>query len=178
MRSASRAEGPANLTAQQPETAILSLDYLYFTKGLTGLEVVERDDVSNEDEAGACVKVLVAKDLKSGSVFARVVLQKVMGADGYAVARLVEDIKWLGYAKLLVKSDNEPAIVALCDEALRRLRVEGVVQVSREGPSAYDSSSNGALEGRAGHAPDRQVGLRAEDQLHGARGASHPGLDG
>jgi len=34
------------------------------------------------------------------------------------------------FAKLLVKSDNEPAIVALCSEALRRLRIEGIAQVS------------------------------------------------
>ena len=46
-----------------------------------------------------------------------------------------------------MNSDNEPAIVALCDETLRRLRIEGIVQVSREGPPAYDSSSNGAVEG-------------------------------
>ena len=88
---------------------------------------------SSESPKKKCVKVLAAKDLKSGSVFAHVVLQKGLDADGYAVARLVEDIKWLGYAKLFVKSENEPAIVSLCEEALRHLRVQGVVHVSREG---------------------------------------------
>ena len=80
-------------------------------------------------------------------MFAPVLPQKGLDADGYAVARPVEDIKWLGYAKLLVKSDNEPAIVALCNEALRRFRIEGIEQASRKGPPAYESSSNGAVEG-------------------------------
>ena len=104
--------------------------------------LVERNDIRDDGEAGAessenpkkrCVKVVIAKDLNSGSVFARVVHQKGPDADGYAVARLVEDIKWLGYAKLLVKSDNEPAIVSLCNEALRRFRIEGIEQASCEG---------------------------------------------
>ena len=154
-----RGTGEPHRTVAGERTAIFSFDYLYLTKGLSGLESVESEAVDKGDVDGAasseslkepqkkCVKVLVAKDFKSGSVFAHVVLQKGLAADGYAVARLVEDIKWLGYAKLLVKSDNEPAIVALCSEALRRLRIEGIAQVSREAPPAYDSSSNGAVEG-------------------------------
>ena len=158
-----RGTGEPHRSVAGERHAIFAFDYLYLTKGLNGLEVVTRENVSKDIESTMppatsasytdeiaprkrCVKVLVAKDLKSGSVFAHVVLQKGLDADGYAVARIVEDIKWLGYTKLLVKSDNEPAIVALCNEALRRLRIEGISQASREGPPAYDSSSNGAVE--------------------------------
>ena len=60
-----------------------------------------------------CVKMLVAKNMESSSVFVHVVRQKGFDADGYAVARLVEEFKLLGYDKLLVKSDNAPVIVAI-----------------------------------------------------------------
>ena len=152
-----RGTGEPHRSVAGERHAVFAFDYLYLTKGVSGLEVVEHnavgegkeasDSANNEDAPKKrCVKVLVAKDSKSGAIFAHVVPQKGLDADGYAVARIVEDIKWLGYAKLLVKSDNEPAIVALCNEALRRLRIEGITQASREGPPAYDSSSNGAVE--------------------------------
>ena len=41
---------------------------------------------------------------------------------------LVEDVKWLGYTSLTLKSDNEKAIVKLLSEALRELRISGVPQ--------------------------------------------------
>ena len=155
-----RGTGEPHRSVTGERHAIFAFDYLYLTKGLNGLEVVNvSKDLEQASPPAAsadtadelaprkrCVKVLVAKDMKSGSVFAHVVPQKGLDADGYAVARIVEDIKWLGYTKLLVKSDNEPAIVALCNEALRRLRIEGIAQASREAPPAYDSSSNGAVE--------------------------------
>ena len=51
---------------------------------------------------------------------------------------MVEDVKWLGYSKLTLKSDNEPAIVKLLSEALRELRVNGVSQVLEEHSPEYD----------------------------------------
>ena len=60
--------------------------------------------------------------------------QKGVDADGYSVARLVEDIKWLGYTKLLLRSDHEAAIVSLLAAALRKLKTEGIAQVARGKP--------------------------------------------
>ena len=40
----------------------------------------------------------MAKDLKNKPIFAHVVFQKRVDADGYVVIRLVHDIKWLDYA--------------------------------------------------------------------------------
>ena len=57
-----------------------------------------------------------------------------MDADGYSVARLVDDIKWLGYTKLLLRSDNEAAIVSLLTAALRKFKTEGIAQVAKEKP--------------------------------------------
>ena len=47
---------------------------------------------------------------------------------------------------MILKSDNEPAIVRLLREALKVLRVEGVEQAAEEHPPPYDPQSNGAIE--------------------------------
>ena len=52
---------------------------------------------------------------------------------------------WLGYAKVLVKSDNEPAIVKWLKESLAALKVEGL-DVSEGRPPPYDSQANGAID--------------------------------
>ena len=80
----------------------------------------------------------MVKDLKNNSIFAHVVLQKVMDADGYAVVRLVDDIKWLGYTKVLPKADNERPIVRLLIDSLRSLRIVGLEQVAQEARAPYD----------------------------------------
>ena len=69
-----------------------------------------------------------------------------MNADGYLVARLREDVKWLGCATFLLRSDNERAILSLLKTALRKLKAEGIEQVAREAPPDYDSRSNGSIE--------------------------------
>ena len=38
---------------------------------------------------------------------------------GFAVDALVEDVRWLGYSRVTLKSDNEPAVVKLLAESLR-----------------------------------------------------------
>ena len=53
---------------------------------------------------------------------------------------------WLGYSKVLLKSDNEPAILKLLEESLKSLKICGLDQASAEHPPPYDSQSNGAVE--------------------------------
>ena len=91
------------------------------------------------------VKILVVKDLKSKAVFAHVVTQKGTDSEGYAIQKLVDDVKWLGYTKVLLKADNERAIAKLLTEALRVIKTDGV-EVAREAPPAYDSRANGSIE--------------------------------
>ena len=71
---------------------------------------------------------------------------KGIDAKGFAVDTLVEDIKWLGYSRVTLKSDNEPAIVKVLSEALRELKVQGLEQVLEERPPEYDPQSNGNAE--------------------------------
>eukprot|EP00974_Lingulodinium_polyedra_P091361 8857574-Lingulodinium_polyedra.AAC.1 len=61
--------------------------------------------------------ILVIKDRKTKSVAARLVPRK--GADPYAVARVVQDIKHTGSKRLILKSDQEPSIMAMKQEVKR-----------------------------------------------------------
>ena len=51
---------------------------------------------------------------------------------------LVEDIQWLGYQTISLRSDNEPAILHLLRHAFTegRLKVMDLVQIQEEHPSA------------------------------------------
>ena len=51
---------------------------------------------------------------------------------------IVDDVVWLGYSKVVLKTDNEPAMLKLLQESLRHLRVEGVDQVMHENSPEYD----------------------------------------
>ena len=66
----------------------------------------------------------------------------------------------------MLRSDNEPAIVALLKESLKALRMEGVVeQASEEHPPPYDSQANGCIEigvkSVPGHMRTLQVALQS-----------------
>ena len=72
---------------------VVSFDYLFITQG----QILLKAELEQADaERPGMLKILVVKDLKSKSVFAHVVDRKGIDADGYAVTRLVQDIKWLG----------------------------------------------------------------------------------
>ena len=64
----------------------------------------------------------------------------------FSVDNVVEDCKYLGYTKLLLKSDNEPSINRLGAEALKSLRIEGIEQVSDEKSVPYDPQTNSIAE--------------------------------
>ena len=71
--------------------------------------------------------------------------QKGIDDKRFVVDCIVEDVLCLGYAKVLMKSDNETAIVKLLKESYATLKVEGL-DASEEHPPPYDSQSNGAIE--------------------------------
>ena len=99
---------------------IVAFDYLL----VTDRGVQRRDDLEGDEEKTSLIKILVVKDLKSKAIFAHVVPQNGVDADGYAVVRLIEDVKWLGYTKILRKTDNEKAMGKLLHDSLRRIKTE------------------------------------------------------
>ena len=72
-------------------------------------------DQDKEEEKG--MPLVVIKDARSKMVFARVVPQ--MGVEPYAVGSTVKALEQLGYKKVIFRSDNEPALLAL-KEIVRR----------------------------------------------------------
>ena len=81
-------------------------------------------------------------------MFAHAVEAKGADEDGYAVSRLIGDIAWVGHTKIILKSDNEPAIVKVLKDPLRsaRVEVEELEQINEEQAVRYDSRSNGDIE--------------------------------
>ena len=107
---------------------VFSFDYLHFDEAGSP---VPRDAV----RAGAKVSLtlLVAKDSLGKAAFAHVVPQKGVDPAHYSVDALVKDIAWLGYTRLSLRSDNEPAILQLLRHALikARLQIENFEQLQR-----------------------------------------------
>ena len=76
-----------------------------------------------ETEADTPIKIFVAKCNMTKCIFAHLLPQKGMDLEHYAVERLKKDIFWLGHTKVILKSDNEHAIVALLRNAPKSLRI-------------------------------------------------------
>ena len=121
--------------------AIVSMDYAFLTR--KGAIVEQGEEGFDDDEA---LKMLIVKDSLSRSVFAHAVPRKGIDDKRYAVDMVVQDVLWLGYSKVLLKSDNEPAVVKLLKEALGSLKVNGLDSVGEEHSPPYDSQANGSVE--------------------------------
>ncbi len=76
-----------------------------------------RSEEEKEEENG--VPTIVAKDKQTKTTMARVAPSE--GADSHAEETVKKMVERLGYQKIIMKSDNEPAILAL-KEAARRER--------------------------------------------------------
>ena len=126
--------------------ATVGFDYMFLTSG----NVYSREEWSESSEKdidpSLVLKVLVVRDFKSKSLFAHAVKCKGSDEDGYAVQCLVDDVRWLGYSKVILRSDNEPAIVRLPGDALTALRVDGIDQACEEHPPPYGPQANGGIE--------------------------------
>ena len=87
-------------TEEERRIPVFGFDYLLITYDST-------------KEAEESIKILVAKCQYTKCVFAHVVPQKGIDPNLYAVKRLTRDVLWLGHNKIILKSDNEVAIMKL-----------------------------------------------------------------
>ena len=138
------------------EIPIIGIDFWYITTG----GIKRRDELQDSDEEikdarenGKMVKCLIVRCHETKSVYAHVIPSKGSLEDTYIVDLVCSDIAWLGHVKLILKGDNERALVTLINQALKVLRcqVEDLESVTSEHSQAYDSQSNGGTE----------VGIRA-----------------
>ena len=93
---------------------------------------------------------MVIHDNISKALFAHAVPQKGVDDKKYIVDQFVNDILWLGYARVIVRSDNEAAILKVVTETLAALKVSGLDQAAAEGSVSYDPQTNGDAEAAVG----------------------------
>ena len=92
-------------------------------------------------------------DLRLDAMFAHLIVSKGVGAEGSATEGIVEDLDWLGYTRLLLKSYNEPAVVQLLGRGVGRRRC-GRCSVLQPAPSVAvrDKDAQGTASPAAGTA--------------------------
>jgi hypothetical protein len=124
----------------EPLYPIIGVDYFYITK--------DSKFVSKGEEAESlegAIKCIIMRDRMTKCIFAMVVPQKGVDEDKWVVRQVVAAIEWLGHSKVLIKSDQERALVSLVKEALKDLKVKDIA-ASDEESAKYESQSNGATE--------------------------------
>ena len=125
----------ARREVEEDRDPVVALDYAYITKD--GREV----DASGQEAATHDIlTMLVVREDRFKSYAATAVQRK--GAVDNVVAYVVGFVRSLGYRRLILQSDNEPAILALKREVRRQLDIE---VVERESPP-YDHQGNGFVE--------------------------------
>ncbi len=126
MKGRAESYGHAGRVQDVGEVPTIGLDYMH-----THIEQVK------EEEKG--MPVVVAKDNKTKMIMEWVVPSK--GVESYAVETVKKMVERLGYRKIIRKSDNEPAILAL-KEAVRR---ESDVEIVMEEVPVGDHQANGLV---------------------------------
>ena len=114
------------LADREQDVPTVSVDYAFL--GETGKETDKLQPM------------IVMKDRRSGTIRAHLVEEK--GVNQYAIKRMGQDLALLGYKKIIMKSDNEPALVAL-KQAVKAERPEEIIM--EESPVG-ESASNGEVE--------------------------------
>ena len=148
---------PHRVTGSESSVPVVGMDYFFITKegvkrrdelaSVLGEEGEIDNEIAAARAAGKLIKCFLVRCMSSKHVFAHVVLQKCDDEDHFCAKLVVEDIKWMGHTKVVIKTDNERAIVSLKTRVARLLReFEGLQNVQTESPPAHDSQSNGGVE--------------------------------
>ena len=104
-----------------------------------------------EEEAKTSLTVLVTYDAHSESPLAHAVPSNGAGQDNDAADRIADDIAWLAYTRIILRSDNELALVQVVSNVLKLLCAQivdtkdGQLSAAAEGSTPYDPQTNGAI---------------------------------
>ena len=163
---------PSSGGSGQRSIPLLSCDYLFITpKG-----VFLRKELPDE-EIQEALKVLVMYCSATKALFAHAVPKKGVDQNGYIVNQVKQNAIWLGHPKVVLKGDNEPALVQVLEAAATALRSAGV-SANDEGSVPYDPQTNGAAENAVkllkGTLRANLLGL--ERQLQARIPVDHPAL--
>ena len=146
---------PHIAVTEQSMVPVVGMDYFFVTaEGLKrrdelACELSEEGEekIAAARKRGDIIKCLLVRCFNSKNIFAHVVPQKGDDEEGYCAGLVVNDVLWLGHTCVILKSDNEAAVLALRRRAARSLKLaEHMKNVQEESPAAYDSQSNGGTE--------------------------------
>ena len=146
-----RGRGLQHRACTGPVIPVIGLDYFFLTGAGVVLQKELKMDDTQVNEArikGEIVKCLVVRCFASKAVFGHVIPCKGLDEDGIVVTKVLQNLEWLGHTRLIIKSDNEPAIQALAKRAvdLAKIELKDMEQVGKEDSVAYDSMTNGGTE--------------------------------
>ena len=153
---------------------LISLDYMYLARS----GVFAREELPQSEREGA-IRIIVAKCVRTQCLFAHAVPQKGVDPDGYVITQLKDDILWLGHSQVVLRSDNEPALVRVVEKVANALKNSaGVQSAACEGSVPYDPQTNGHAEGavRLMKGQFRTLLLGLERRLAGRIPLDHPAL--
>ena len=98
------------------------------------------------------MKCIAIRCHESKAVFAHSVPVKGRDEDNYVAELVATDVQFMGHVKVILKTDNEPALLALATDALLNIRVDAqkdessLQSVSLEHSAEHESQSNGGTE--------------------------------
>ena len=113
----------------------IGMDYGFYGEGLVGTE----EKGAREDE----VKALIMKDYTTGAMWGHVVTVKGPG-DEWAMKQAAADIEYLGRRDVRLKTDGEPAIVAVQSNLIARRAPPRKTLPTN--PPRFDPQANGCIE--------------------------------
>ncbi len=113
---------------------IVGVDYFFLTKGgvHTRKELELAFSLTPEGETeleaastrGELVKYLLVRCFQQKAVFSHLLPQKGLDEKNIACDFVLQDLEWLGHTRVIMKSDNEPAIQALVARVVELAKIE------------------------------------------------------
>ena len=146
---------PHTTTSSNSTIPVVGMDYYFVTsEGVRRRDELKftADELGEQQLAearrtGEVTKCIIIRCMMTKNLMTHVFPQKGNDEEQYCANLVVEDLKWLGHTRLILKSDNEKSIGALRMRVARIMKVqEHVVNVQEETPNTYDSQSNGGVE--------------------------------
>eukprot|EP00971_Amphidinium_carterae_P352401 6492579-Amphidinium_carterae.1 len=145
------------------ESDIFAFDYGYMER---------QADLSGEEESAS--PILIGRDSRSSWTSAELVPTKGAGHP-WPLESLLTVVRGLGYPRIILRTDGEPAILDLRSQLAAQLRVRHGIESVEE--LAEDSQANGLAEGAV---RDMKAGIRtlyyAVQQAYGPISPRHPVL--
>ena len=128
------------------------MDYWYITSGgmfsrkdMPHAQTSEGEKTLQDDrQQRNIMKCLIVRCHESKALFAHCIPCKGADEDKYVVSL----VTFMGHVKLILKSDNEVALLTLVRAALQKIRcqVPSITHATSEEAAAYESPSNGGTE--------------------------------